>query len=69
MKALVLHEWSAPLSLESVPDPEPGPNDVVLRVHANAPDQLDVTVRAGRQPDAKLPLILGHELRQLPVLP
>jgi propanol-preferring alcohol dehydrogenase len=62
MKALVLHEWSAPLSLESVPDPEPGPNDVVLRVHANAPDQLDVTVRAGRQPDAKLPLILGHEV-------
>ena len=62
MKALVLHEWGAPLSLETVPDPEPGPADVVLRVHANAPDQLDVTVRSGRQPDAKLPLILGHEV-------
>ena len=62
MKALVLHEWGAPLSLENVPDPRPGPNDVVLRVHANAPDQLDVTVRSGRQPDAKLPLILGHEI-------
>lgn len=62
MKALVLHEWGAPLSLETVPDPQAGPHDVVLRVHANAPDQLDVTVRAGRQPDAKLPLILGHEV-------
>ena len=62
MRALVLHEWGAPLSLETVADPKPGPHDVVLRVHANAPDQLDVTVRSGRVPGVKLPLILGHEV-------
>ncbi len=62
MKALVLHESGTPLSLETVSDPKPGPGDVVLRVHANAPDQLDVTVRAGRFPDTKIPLILGHEI-------
>ena len=61
MKALVLHEWGAPLSLEEVPDPRPGPHEAVLKVHANAPDQLDVTVRSGAIP-GHLPLILGHEI-------
>lgn len=61
MKAMVLHEWGGPLSLEEVPDPAPGLGEVVLRVHACAPDQFDVTIRAGRA-GGKIPLILGHEI-------
>lgn len=61
MRAMVLHEWSGPLTLESVPDPAPGLGEVVLRVHACAPDQFDVTIRAGRA-GGRLPLILGHEI-------
>ena len=48
MKAMVLHEWNGALSLETVPDPVPGHGEVVLRVGACAPDQFDVTIRAGR---------------------
>ncbi|MFP6870731.1 MAG: zinc-binding dehydrogenase [Nitrospinota bacterium] len=61
MKAMVLHEWNGALSLETVPDPVPGHGEVVLRVGACAPDQFDVTIRAGRA-GGKLPLILGHEI-------
>ena len=61
MRAMVLHEWGGPLTLETVPDPAPGHGEVVLRVRACAPDQFDVTIRAGRV-GGKLPLIMGHEI-------
>ena len=61
MRAMVLREWGGGLSLETLPDPAPGPGEVVLRVHACAPDQFDVTIRAGRA-GGKLPLVLGHEI-------
>lgn len=61
MKAMVLREWGGSLSLETLPDPRPGSGEVVLRVHACAPDQFDVTIRAGRA-GGRLPLILGHEI-------
>ena len=61
MRAMVLREWGGGLSLETVPDPVPGPGEVVLRVHACAPDQFDVTIRAGRA-GGKLPLVMGHEI-------
>ena len=61
MRAMVLHEWGGPLTLESVPDPSPAHGEVVLRVHACAPDQFDVTIRAGRT-GGKIPLVLGHEI-------
>ncbi|MDP6951308.1 MAG: alcohol dehydrogenase catalytic domain-containing protein, partial [Alphaproteobacteria bacterium] len=34
MKAAVFSEPGAPLTIESVADPEPGPNDLILKVHA-----------------------------------
>ena len=30
-----------------LPDPEPGPNDVLIRVHASSMDRLDVYTREG----------------------
>jgi D-arabinose 1-dehydrogenase-like Zn-dependent alcohol dehydrogenase len=62
MKALVLDEFGGPLRLKDVPQPEPGPDEVLLRVKACAVDQFDLTIRDGKFPMAKVPIILGHEI-------
>src|SRR5665811_52124 len=62
MRALVLHEFGGPLVLEEVPIPAPGPHDVLLRVRACAVDQFDLTIRSGKRSNAKVPLVLGHEI-------
>ena len=63
MKALVVREFGGPLLLEELPIPQPGPQDVLLRVKACALDQFDLTIRDGRFAMAKtLPIILGHEI-------
>lgn len=62
MRALVLHEFDGPLVLEETPVPVPGPQEVLLRVRACAVDQFDLAIRAGRRANARVPLILGHEI-------
>ncbi|MCA1553540.1 MAG: zinc-binding dehydrogenase, partial [Chloroflexi bacterium] len=62
MKALVLHEFGGPLTLEDVPVPQVGPEDALIRVKACAVDQFDLTIRDGKFPRARTPIILGHEL-------
>jgi len=63
MRALVVREFGGPLILEEVPVPEPGPQEVLLRVRACAVDQFDLTIRDGKFPMAnKVPIILGHEI-------
>jgi zinc-binding alcohol dehydrogenase/oxidoreductase len=66
MKAMVLHELGGPnkLSYEDVPEPEPGPGETVVRLHAAALNRRDVFVTQGRYPGAKpdaLPVILGSD--------
>ena len=61
MKAMVLKSWGEELSLEEIPDPKSKYSEVIVRVHACAPDQFDVTIRDGRA-GGNLPLILGHEI-------
>jgi Zn-dependent alcohol dehydrogenases len=48
--------------LEDVPVPQPGPYDALIRVKACAVDQFDLTIRDGKFPTAKTPIILGHEI-------
>ena len=62
MKALVVKEFGGPLILEDVPVPRPGPDDALIRVKACAVDQFDLTIRDGKFPTAKAPIILGHEI-------
>ncbi|MEJ2554958.1 MAG: zinc-binding dehydrogenase [Anaerolineae bacterium] len=62
MKALVLDEFGGPLRLKDVPPPEPGPDEVLLRMKACAVDQFDLTIRDGKFPTARVPIILGHEI-------
>lgn len=62
MKALVVKEFGGPLILEDVPVPQPGTHDALIRVKACAVDQFDLTIRDGKFPTAKTPIILGHEI-------
>jgi NADPH:quinone reductase-like Zn-dependent oxidoreductase len=65
MKAAVLKAFGGAenLELQTVPDPVPGPGEVLLRVRACALNHLDLWVRAGL-PGAKIktPFILGCDV-------
>ena len=64
MKAMIYREFGPPevLHYENVPDPVPGPGEIVLDVRACSVNRvLDVAVRAGKQPqrNVQLPHIGG----------
>jgi threonine dehydrogenase-like Zn-dependent dehydrogenase len=60
MKATILH-GGADLRYETVPDPTPGPNDAIVRVHACSICGSDVHAFHGKHPRLTFPRILGHE--------
>lgn len=62
MKALVVKEFGGPLIVDELPVPQPGPHEALIRVKACAVDQFDLTIRDGKFPTAKTPIILGHEI-------
>ncbi len=49
MKAIVVKEFGAPsvMRIEEVPDPKPGPAQVVVRIHAAGVNPVDTYIRAG----------------------
>ncbi len=49
MKAIVVREFGGPevMRVETVPDPSPGPGQVVVRVHAVGVNPVDVYIRSG----------------------
>ncbi|MBK8180476.1 MAG: zinc-binding dehydrogenase [Planctomycetes bacterium] len=59
MQAVRIHQHGGPevLRVENLPDPKPGPGEVVVRVLAVSVNHLDLFVRAG-MPGVKLPLPL-----------
>ena len=61
MKAMVLERYSEQLQLRDLPDPEPGPQDVVVRVRSNGICATDLKMIDGLVPTVTLPHILGHE--------
>jgi propanol-preferring alcohol dehydrogenase len=62
MRAMVLGSPGNPLGLAEVSELEPGPEQVLLRVHACAVCRTDLHVVDGELPDPKLPLIPGHQI-------
>ncbi len=62
MKAVRIHEDGGPdvLRYEDVPDPEPGPGDVLVSLRAAGLNHLDIWVRKGL-PSAPKPRILGAD--------
>jgi alcohol dehydrogenase len=62
MRALVMHAFGEPLGLESVPDPEPAPDGVVVAVRASGICRSDWHGWMGHDPAIRLPHVPGHEL-------
>ena len=63
MRAIVLTSLgdSDNLRLEQFPDPEPGPHEAVVRLHAAALNRRDVFIRKGQYAGITLPIILGAD--------
>ena len=62
MRAMVLERPRAPLAAREIPDPVPGPGQVLLAVRACAVCRTDLHVLDAELNDPKLPLVLGHEI-------
>jgi len=68
MKAMRLHALGAigdgpdPLTLEDVPDPAPGPGEVLVAVGVCGVCHTELDEVEGRTPPPALPAILGHEV-------
>jgi NADPH:quinone reductase-like Zn-dependent oxidoreductase len=62
MKAIRIHEDGGPevLRYEDVPDPQPGPGEVLVRLRAASLNHLDIWVRKGL-PSVPKPRILGAD--------
>jgi alcohol dehydrogenase, propanol-preferring len=62
MRAAVLDAPGRPLRAAGVPEPSPGPGQVLLRVHACGVCRTDLHLRDGELEPSHLPLILGHQI-------
>jgi alcohol dehydrogenase, propanol-preferring len=62
MLAMVLESPGGPLQPRQVPVPEPGPQQVLIRVQACGVCRTDLHILDGDLKEPKLPLILGHQI-------
>jgi alcohol dehydrogenase len=62
MRAVVMHEFAGPLAVETVPDPAPEPDGVVVAVRATGVCRSDWHGWMGHDPSIVLPHVGGHEL-------
>jgi propanol-preferring alcohol dehydrogenase len=66
MQASVLHRQAPiderPLRFQTVPDPEPGPGEVLVRVEACGVCRTDLHVVEGDLPPVTMPIIPGHQV-------
>ncbi|HYL32587.1 MAG TPA: zinc-dependent alcohol dehydrogenase family protein [Stellaceae bacterium] len=62
MLAMTLEQAGAPLRAINRAPPEPGPGEVLVRVHACGVCRTDLHVVDGELPQPKLPLVPGHEI-------
>jgi propanol-preferring alcohol dehydrogenase len=62
MQAMVMERRGEPLRLAEIPVPEPGPNQILIKVAACGVCRTDLHVFDGELTEPKLPLVLGHEI-------
>jgi len=62
MRAMVLERQREPLQLEELPDPEPGPGQILLEVAACGVCRTDLHIADGELTEPKLPLVMGHQI-------
>jgi len=63
MKAAVIREHGGPevIRIEDLPEPQPGPREVVVEVRAGALNHLDIWVRKGGRTELQFPHIIGSD--------
>jgi propanol-preferring alcohol dehydrogenase len=62
VRAVLLDQPGRPLRVDSVPDPHPGPGQLLLKIRACAVCRTDLHLRDGEIDAPKLPVILGHQI-------
>jgi propanol-preferring alcohol dehydrogenase len=62
MWAMVLERAGQPLRLTELPDPTPGPGQVLIRVHTCGVCRTDLHILDGELAEPKLPLVPGHQI-------
>jgi len=62
MRAMILEASRTPLREADLPMPQPGPEQVLIRVHACGVCRTDLHVVDGELTNPKLPLVPGHEI-------
>jgi threonine dehydrogenase-like Zn-dependent dehydrogenase len=62
MKAAVFRAIGQPLSIETVPDPTPGPTEIVLKVARCGVCATDLSMSSGQGEQWPLGTVLGHEM-------
>lgn len=62
MRAMILSKVNHPLILTEIPQPEPGPEQILIKVAACGVCRTDLHVIDGDLPSPKLPLIPGHQI-------
>ena len=66
MKAMLLNKFApidqSPLELTDIPVPEPGAEDILIRINVCGICHTDLHTIEGELPDVKLPIISGHQI-------
>src|SRR5579863_4488947 len=66
MRAMAVHRpapiETGPLSMIDLPRPEPGPGEILVRVHACGVCRTDLHVAEGDLPPKHSPIVPGHEV-------
>jgi propanol-preferring alcohol dehydrogenase len=62
MRAMLLEHARQPLRPVDLPDPEPGPGQVLIAVHACGVCRTDLHIVDGELSEPKLPLVPGHQI-------
>ncbi|MFM1768995.1 MAG: hypothetical protein RJA22_1524 [Verrucomicrobiota bacterium] len=63
MQAIRAHRFGGPevLQLEEIPQPTPGPGQVLVRIHAAGVNPVETYLRSGANPGLPLPWTPGHD--------
>jgi propanol-preferring alcohol dehydrogenase len=62
MRAMVLERAGTPLGARDLPNPSPGPGEVLVRVKACGVCRTDLHIVDGELTEPKLPLVPGHQV-------
>ena len=63
MRAVIVNEYGGTPVLAEIPTPQPGPNQVLIKVHAAGVNPMDRTFASGAQRSeaATFPMVLGAD--------